>query len=179
MSKKEKQLNLDEFITTQIDLTETTNIDLEGIETTNIGMKRPDPSTHSNIAQIVDTDEIEQRKLNYEKQEKRKRLGISKKKEEDDELTLLDTQIISKELIEQNSRGNNVVRFEPSTEHGLTLEQVDQRIKEGLVNDNQKQYSKTYKQIFFNNIFTFFNILCLAVAIALILVIEYWYCPRN
>ena len=172
MSKKETQLNLDEFITTQNELTETTNIDLEAVETTNIGMKRPDPSTHSNIAQIVDTDEIEQRKLYYEKQEKKKRLGIQRKKD-DDELALLATQIISKELIEQASRSNNVVRFEPSTEHGLNEDQVEQRIKEGLVIVNQKQYSKTYKQIFFNNIFTFFNILCLAVAIALIIVKEY------
>jgi hypothetical protein len=90
------------------------------------------------------------------KQEKKKRLGIQRKKD-DDELALLDTQIISKELIEQASRSNNVVRFEPSTEHGLNEDQVEQRIKEGLVNDNQKQYSKTYKQIFFNNIFKSFR----------------------
>ena len=172
MSKKETQLNLDEFISSQSNSTETTNIDLQAIDTDNIGMKKPDPSTHSNIAQIDETDELEQRRLNYEKQEKRRRLGISRKKD-DDELTLLDTQIISKELIEQNARSNNVTRFEPSIEHGLNEDQVNQRIKEGFVNDNQKQYSKTYRQIFINNIFTFFNILCLVVAVALIIVKEY------
>ena len=171
MSKKDKQLNLEDYISTHNNSTETTNIDLEVLETKNIGMKKPDPSTHRNIAQIDDTDETEQRKLNYEKQEKRKRLGLSRKK--DEELEMLDSQIISKELIEQSSRSNTAIRFEPSIEHGLNENQVAQRIKEGLVNDNQKQYSKTYKQIFFNNIFTFFNILCLIVAVALILVKEY------
>ena len=148
------------------------NIDLTNQN--NIGMKQPDPSSHSNIAQIPEIDEAEARKHQYEKNEKKKRLGIyERKKQEHDELLLLDTQIISKELIEQSARSNSVVRFEPSSEYGLTLEQVEQRKKDGLINDNKKQYSKTYKQIFLNNIFTFFNILCLAVATALILVKEY------
>ena len=34
---------------------ETSIINLEDISTTNVGMKTPDPSTHSNIAQIEDT----------------------------------------------------------------------------------------------------------------------------
>ena len=148
---------------------ETTNIDIENIELENIGKKNPDPSTHSNIAQIEDTDEIDTRKSYYEKLEKRRKLGLRRR--DDDELS--DTTIISKELIEQASRSNRVTRFEPTIEYGLTLQQVEQRVKEGLVNDNQKQYSKTYKQIFINNIFTFFNILCLVVALALIFVEEY------
>ena len=153
---------------------ENTLLDVDSISTKNIGMKTPDPSSHSNIAQIPDTDEIEQRKSQYEKQEKKKRLGLyERRKQEHDELELLDTQIISKDLIEQSSRSNTAVRFEPSTEYGLNEEQVNQRIREGLVNDNQKQYSKTYKQIFLNNIFTFFNILCICVAAALIYVKEY------
>ena len=147
---------------------------IDEVDTHNIGMKKPDPSSHSNIAQISETDEVELRKKQYEKLEKRRRLGLSdRKKQEDDELLLLDTEIISKELIEQNSRSNNVVRFEPTIENGLSIEQVEQRNKEGLINQTNKQYSKTYKQIFFNNIFTFFNILCMAVAAALIFVKEY------
>lgn len=153
---------------------ETQNIDIDSIQTNNIGMKKPDPTSHRNIAQIPDTDEIEQRKTQFEKQEKRRRLGIlERKRQEQDELELLDTQIISKELIETSSRSNNVVRFEPSIDYGLVEEQINQRVREGLTNDNQKQYSKTYKQIFLNNIFTFFNILCLCVAAALIYVKEY------
>ena len=133
---------------------ETTAIDLSNVQTTNIGMKKPDPSTHSNIAQISDTDEIEQRKSQFEKQEKRRKLGLRKINDEDDDLTLLDDTIISQELIEQSSRSNKVARFEPSIEYGLNESQINQRIEEGMVNDNQKQYSKTYGQIFLNNILT-------------------------
>lgn len=152
----------------------TNNVNVENDSTKNIGMKEPDPSSHSNIAQIPDFDEAEQRKEHYEKQEKRKRLGLyERKRQEHEELELLDTQIISKELIEQSSRSNDAVRFTPSVDQGLTQQQIDQRKNEGLINDNQKQYSKTYRQIFLNNIFTFFNILCIIVAIALIYVKEY------
>ena len=152
---------------------ETTAIDLSNVQTTNIGMKKPDPSTHSNIAQISDTDEVEQRKSQFEKQEKRRKLGLRKINDEDEDLTLLDDTIISQELIEQSSRSNKVARFEPSIEYGLNEQQINQRIEEGMVNDNQKQYSKTYGQIFLNNILTFFNVLCMAVAAALIYVKEY------
>ncbi len=153
----------------------TTSIDsYDDDQTRNIGMKKPDPSSHSNIAQIPDIDENEQNMRMYEKQEKRKRLGLSERKQKiRDELEMLDTQIISKDLIEQSSRSNNVERFNPSIDEGLSSVQVEQRIHEGLINDNQKQYSKTYRQIFINNIFTFFNVLCLVVAGFLIAVKEY------
>ena len=85
---------------------------IDELDTHNIGMKKPDPSSHSNIAQIYETDEVELRKKQYEKLEKRRRLGLSeRKKQEDDELLLLDTEIISKELIEQNSRNNAIIRI--------------------------------------------------------------------
>ena len=35
---------------------------LDELDTHNIGMKKPDPSSHSNIAQISETDEVELRK---------------------------------------------------------------------------------------------------------------------
>lgn len=155
---------------------DTTTIEIDSDEATkNIGMKAPDPSSHSNIAQIPDFDESELLKSQYEKQEKKKKLGISDRNKTDDmdELELLDTQIISQDLIEQTSRSNKVARFNPTIDTGLSQQQVEQRIREGLINDNQKQYSKTYKQIFFNNIFTFFNVLCLIVAGFLIAVKEY------
>ena len=172
MAKKSKNENIND--NNNLDNNnETTAIDLSNVQTTNIGMKKPDPSTHSNIAQISDTDEVEQRKSQYEKQEKRRKLGLKKVNDEDDDLTLLDDTIISQELIEQSSRSNKVARFEPSIEYGLNESQINQRIEEGMVNDNQKQYSKTYGQIFLNNILTFFNVLCMAVAAALIYVKEY------
>ena len=172
MAKNKKNFNINDDINLEHN-EETTSINLEALETTNIGMKKPDPSTHSNIAQISDTDEVEQRKAQYEKLEKRKKLGIKKFSNDSEDDIMLDDTIISKELIEQSSRSNKVARFEPSIEYGLNEQQIQQRIEEGMVNDNQKQYSKTYSQIFLNNILTFFNVLCFAVAAALIYVKEY------
>lgn len=60
-------------------------------------------------------------------------------------------------------------RFEIDADKGLTLAQVEQRISEGYVNATRKKTSKTYKSIFFSNICTFFNLLAITVAIALII----------
>ena len=38
------------------------------LDTQNIGMKQPDPSSHSNIAQFSEVDEVELRKKQYEKE---------------------------------------------------------------------------------------------------------------
>ena len=50
-----------------------------------------------------------------------------------------------------------IERFKADSEKGLTKEQVDTRVSQGLVNSTPKKYSKTYKSIFFSNICTFFN----------------------
>ena len=72
MAKNKKNFNINDDINLE-HTEETTSINLEALETTNIGMKKPDPSTHSNIAQISDTDEVEQRKAAdaYHKAEER------------------------------------------------------------------------------------------------------------
>ena len=61
------------------------------------------------------------------------------------------------------------VRFDASPEEGLSTAQVAQRKEQGFVNRAGKKYSKTYKSIFVGNICTFFNLLCLIAAIALLL----------
>ncbi len=58
------------------------------------------------------------------------------------------------------------VKASPST--GLTVEQVIERINGGYTNKAPRSNDKTYASIFFGNIFTFFNMLCLAFAIMLI-----------
>lgn len=50
---------------------------------------------------------------------------------------------------------------------GLTQEQVETRTLQGLVNISETKTSKSYAKIFISNIFTFFNIICLACAVAL------------
>lgn len=62
----------------------------------------------------------------------------------------------------------NVERFEPEPDAGLTQTQVNERINQHLFNVTGKKYSKSYKSIFVGNIFTFFNFLCIFAMIALI-----------
>jgi len=58
------------------------------------------------------------------------------------------------------------------TDHniGLTTDQVNERITKGQTNETPNQSVKTYKRIFFENTITFFNLLCIAIAISLICV---------
>lgn len=62
----------------------------------------------------------------------------------------------------------SVERFTPSPEQGLSAEQVETRFNQFLFNDVNKRYSKSYGSIIFGNLFTFFNLLCVLVAAALI-----------
>lgn len=63
---------------------------------------------------------------------------------------------------------DEVERFTPSCEEGLTSEQVELRFEQFLFNDVNKKYSKSYTSILIGNICTFFNLLCVLVACALI-----------
>ncbi|MBP3434617.1 MAG: HAD-IC family P-type ATPase, partial [Clostridia bacterium] len=62
-----------------------------------------------------------------------------------------------------------VQRFNAYADEGLSKKQVEERIAQGLVNKTGKKYSKTYRSIFIGNICTFFNLLCLLAALALLL----------
>ncbi len=62
-----------------------------------------------------------------------------------------------------------VQRFHALASEGLTTAQVQQRREQGLVNKTGKKYSKTYRSIFLGNLCTFFNLLCLIAAVALLL----------
>ena len=64
----------------------------------------------------------------------------------------------------------NAERIKTKADKGLTLEQVQDRIDNGYVNLVHDKNKKTYFQIFFKNICTFFNLLCILVAVALICV---------
>lgn len=62
-----------------------------------------------------------------------------------------------------------IERYNPPAEVGLTEAQVSQRIKSGLINKVNNNYSKSYKQILFDNLFTYFNLLYVLVTIALLM----------
>lgn len=63
----------------------------------------------------------------------------------------------------------NVKRFHAEAAEGLDDSQVAERMAQGLYNKTAKKYSKTYRSIFVGNICTFFNLLCLLAALALII----------
>lgn len=64
-------------------------------------------------------------------------------------------------------------RYYPDHLKGLTLEQLEERTVNGYVNKAVHSTAKTYRNIFFTNIFTFFNLLCVVVAAALVYVNSY------
>lgn len=66
-----------------------------------------------------------------------------------------------------------IERFSPNINFGLSNEQVEQRKSEKLVNNTKQKTSKTYLRIFVDNIFTVFNMLWLAIFIALLAVKSY------
>lgn len=64
----------------------------------------------------------------------------------------------------------NASRYKPKADKGLNIQEVQERIENGYVNLVHDKNKKTYFQIFMKNICTFFNLLCLVVAVALIAV---------
>lgn len=58
-------------------------------------------------------------------------------------------------------------KFSTNIKTGLNQAQIDERMQAGLVNHTEVKTSKSYVKIFISNIFTFFNMICLACAIAL------------
>lgn len=63
---------------------------------------------------------------------------------------------------------SEVPRFEPNLTTGLTTTQINMRYQQYLFNDTNHSFSKTYTSIILGNLITFFNILCIMVAIALL-----------
>ncbi len=62
----------------------------------------------------------------------------------------------------------NIERFNPSIAEGLNTNQVESRLQQNLSNVVNQKYSKSYLNIFINNVCTFFNLLGLICFIALI-----------
>ena len=69
----------------------------------------------------------------------------------------------------KEAQPTQVKRFHALASEGLSAAQVAERKAQGLVNKTGKKYSKTYRSIFFGNLCTFFNLLCLLAAVALLI----------
>ena len=63
---------------------------------------------------------------------------------------------------------NQVVRYHPDFQNGLSNEQVQERISNNLVNYNDAPPTKTIKQIIMGNFLTYFNFINLILGVAII-----------
>ena len=68
---------------------------------------------------------------------------------------------------------NSINRFHPKPNEGLNANQIKKRNEDNLVNISNVKTSKSIGGILAKNIFTFFNMTCLVVALALIIVGAY------
>ena len=62
-----------------------------------------------------------------------------------------------------------IERYNPDVDRGLTTDDVEKRHLAGLVNLSDKGSTKTISSIVFSNVFTFFNMLILAIVIILLI----------
>ena len=62
----------------------------------------------------------------------------------------------------------NIERFNPSINGGLSSKQVEDRIKAKLINKSHKAVGKSYAEIIISNAFSFFNVLLYLIAAVLI-----------
>ena len=88
--------------------------------------------------------------------------------EEEEKKSKLSVLLSKKEKVEAAPLPN-LKRFNARASEGLNENQVQERVEKGYVNKTVKKFSKTYRSIFRDNICTFFNLLCLIAAIALLL----------
>lgn len=71
------------------------------------------------------------------------------------------------------SDNSNIHRLEPNYKQGLSEQQVQEHIAQGLINTSKSGATKSYWQIFKSNFFTFFNMLNIVLATLLIAVGAY------
>ena len=64
----------------------------------------------------------------------------------------------------RDSKNTTIERFNPSIDGGLSSQQVASRFKDKLFNKTKAAIGKSYTQIFFDNVFSFFNIVLFGIA---------------
>ena len=63
---------------------------------------------------------------------------------------------------------DKIKRYAPDVSKGLSSDEVNERFSHFLFNDTNQKFSKSYASIFIGNLCTFFNLLCVLAAIALL-----------
>lgn len=165
MAKKSKKVEQD--LSDDKSLAEEVSTDELDAETQEISKKESDSSKKEK--------KKEEKQLKKKKEEKKNK--IKKDEEDDGEPKLRD---IFGKLFTINKKKNEPVvqkrvkRVKTDYQTGLTTDQVNERIEKGQTNASPNKNVKTIRSIIFENVFTFFNILCFLVAGALIVVDIYY-----
>ncbi|MBQ3158407.1 MAG: HAD-IC family P-type ATPase [Clostridia bacterium] len=115
-------------------------------------------------ALVVTPVEAEEVSVSMENKSK----NISTKTKEDSKTSKRKRNSSKKE--QEQPKPVRVRRIKTDFNTGLSSEQVQERVEKEQTNFTPNESVKTYKKIFFENTVTFFNILCLAIAISLICV---------
>ncbi len=92
------------------------------------------------------------------KEEKKEKIGFFKKK---------------REKIDEKVDAKQIERYSPDINEGLNEQQVAERTSSMLLNTSKIKNSKSYLSIFVKNICTFFNLIWLIIAVALLVVGSY------
>ena len=66
-----------------------------------------------------------------------------------------------------------IIKYEPDCNMGLTNKQVEERIQHHLVNHDMTQKTKSTKSIIYSNFFTIFNLINVLLAVAVFSVKSY------
>ncbi len=174
MSKKNKKL---ENLETP-DAIDSSNLGAEELTT------QPDEPAQEETAPVTTSASKQKKELTAkqkkEAEKKKKALANKKKKqkqeeEDDGEPKLKDVFKMVFNTSNKKKKNEPVVqkrvkRVKTDYQTGLTSEQVQERILKGHTNASPNTNVKTIRSIIFENLFTFFNMLCFFIAIALIVV---------
>lgn len=121
--------------------------------------KENDKEKYSKINLEDDDEEIEEKSI-FSRTIEIPKLILAKKGKRNKKIDLFD----------------KAIRYNPTYQEGLNSLQVEERQINNLFNKQAKTLSKTYLQIFLENVFTFFNILLFSIGIVLLSIGSYKNC---
>ncbi len=152
---------------------EKTEVIEETVEEQDTEMSEEMVSEEENLALSIEEDASGEDKVIGEELIESETVRKQREKKEKKEKKLADKQyalMVKNHRKAMKKNPENIKRYETDVEKGLSAEIVEKRVLDNLVNVTKKGSTKSRKRIVFSNIFTFFNILTLSIAIWLMTV---------
>ena len=167
---KKKKVNLEESVIVEESAAENVETATEVVEPEQKKPSRKELKAEQKAQKLAEKEA----KIKEAERIKKEKLDAKRKKEEeyDGEPRLRD---VFKTLTKKKEKQEPVVvkrvkRIKTDYQTGLTAEQVEERVLKGQTNHTPNTNSKTVANIICENVFTFFNILCFIIFIALAVV---------